>query len=227
MNNKGVRLIIKGAVTDSQTHRGIGGLKVEAWDNSSILKAPFTTTTNLQGRFHFHISRSTLQKLFGGHEPALFFKVFSGDTLLAGEKEKILWHGRRKAQPLVIEVKRSPQGPNLPGVKLSVAEILPTIQGIPVALDSVVAECKKAGVNNLADLLGPKGKEAFNTLKLDNATQRNILASAKFALASNNLSLTKKLVSANIRSFSTLARMPLERIATLLGDVSDADMQTL
>lgn len=83
--------IINGQVT-STSGRNVAGLTVEARDNDHIVAGAIgSITTGADGAFQFSFAASYFQTIFGGHDPTLYFKVFSGGMFLTSTENSILW----------------------------------------------------------------------------------------------------------------------------------------
>ncbi len=83
---------INGQVTRS-SGANVAGLRIEAWDNDHIVGSAIgNTTTGTSGLFQMTFTEAFFDGLFGNHSPNLFFKVFSGTTLLASTEGTILWN---------------------------------------------------------------------------------------------------------------------------------------
>lgn len=82
---------INGRVIDTDSRRGIAGLRVEAWDKDLIHNDLVgSAETDAEGRFQIGFTRSYFgEALEGG--PDLFFKVFSGDEQVASTEESVQW----------------------------------------------------------------------------------------------------------------------------------------
>lgn len=84
--------IVNGQVT-SASGANVSGLSVEAWDNDHLVGQIIgSATTGTGGQFRMSFTESFFQGLFGNHHPILFFKVFSGTTLLESTEDTTLWN---------------------------------------------------------------------------------------------------------------------------------------
>lgn len=82
--------IVTGQVIDRDTSLGTEGLKVQAWDtNTQRGRMLGEMETDKNGRFSTSID---LKQLDYDTAPDLFFKVFSGETLLESTESSVLWN---------------------------------------------------------------------------------------------------------------------------------------
>ncbi|MBS1910849.1 MAG: hypothetical protein JST22_02570 [Bacteroidetes bacterium] len=82
------RYLITGRVIGSGTQLGIAGLHVEAWDRDHVLTdAIGSSLTDASGGFQIGFA----QNLFGDRTPAIFFRVFSRDTVVGDTEQTTTW----------------------------------------------------------------------------------------------------------------------------------------
>ena len=96
---------INGHVVDDKSKRGIGGLRVEAWDKDLIFNDLVgSAVSDAQGGFLIKFSGSYFRELFFDRKPDLFFKVFSDDQLINSTEDSVLWNVEAGATPVEIAV---------------------------------------------------------------------------------------------------------------------------
>ncbi len=126
MSSKENSYRITGRVVDRATRNGIAGLRVEAWDKDHVFDDLVgSDETDADGRFRIEFSESYFSELFFDRKPDLYFKVFSGDELLASTKESVLWN--EGAAPVEIAVAWAGGG----GVEA--ARVMYTVEGAVVS----------------------------------------------------------------------------------------------
>ena len=82
---------IAGRILSNQTKAGIPNLKVEAWDNDTILDDMFgSSMTDDNGIFSIVFTRKYFQELFLDRKPDMYFKIFSGTSLLSSTQNNVL-----------------------------------------------------------------------------------------------------------------------------------------
>jgi len=97
--------IVTGRVVERITRRGLAGLRVEAWDKDLLLDDLLDVgVTGSSGSFLLRFDESRFRELFLDRRPDLFFKVFSGDQLLASTEDSVLWNADRSDITTEIEV---------------------------------------------------------------------------------------------------------------------------
>jgi hypothetical protein len=97
---------INGLVVDSESRRGVEGLRVEAWDKDRIVDDMVgSAVTDVDGRFQIEFTRSYFGELFFDREPDLYFKVFAGGELISSTEDSVLWNVSAGDVPVEIAVK--------------------------------------------------------------------------------------------------------------------------
>lgn len=83
---------LSGIVFDVDTGEPIADLRIETWDLEHIIHDPISSThTNHAGFFEFVYTNAFLEQRFEGRLPSLYFKIFSGGTLIASTEETVTW----------------------------------------------------------------------------------------------------------------------------------------
>src|SRR5689334_272994 len=96
---------IKGRVIDSESHRGVAGLRVEAWDKEKIAKDVVGSgQTGNDGEFNIEFTTDSFQKLFVDRKSELFFKVFNDGELLKSTGDSVVWNDPASTTPIEISV---------------------------------------------------------------------------------------------------------------------------
>jgi len=133
---------INGRVIDSQSHRGIAGLRVEAWDKDLIISDLVgSDRTDEEGRFRIEFSQSHFRELFLDRKPDLFFKVFANDELIKSTQDSILWNVPAGETPVEISVSFMPYASGNGHGTIS--------DGLDYTVSGVVASPDRAGVSGL------------------------------------------------------------------------------
>src|SRR5688500_11302015 len=88
-----VNISITGRVSSIQTKVGIPGLKVEAWDTDSIIDDMVgSSVTADDGKLSIVCTRKYFEELLLDREPDVYFRIFSGMTLVASTKDNVMWN---------------------------------------------------------------------------------------------------------------------------------------
>lgn len=103
MATKTYRII--GRIIDRETHQGVPGLRVEAWDKDLLIDDLVgSAVTDARGTFEITFDTSYFRELFLDRKPDLYFKVFSGDRLIESTEDSVLWNVEVGAEPVEILV---------------------------------------------------------------------------------------------------------------------------
>lgn len=96
---------IKGTVVSRSTRKGIGGLRVEAWDKDLIADDLVgSAVTDAEGAFAISFDASYFRELFLDRTPDLYFRIFSGDDLILSTEESTLWNVQRPDEPITLTI---------------------------------------------------------------------------------------------------------------------------
>ncbi len=102
---------ISGNVVDLTTKKGVGGLRVEAWDfDKKYHDLLGVATTSSQGKFQISFDESYFREFYPETAPDLYFKVYRGDRLIKSTEDSVLWNAKTKTR-LTIEVDIQPIAP--------------------------------------------------------------------------------------------------------------------
>ena len=89
---------INGRVVDQQTGRGLGGLRVEAWDNDFIIEDLVgSKETDEHDRFCIVFDKRYYQEIIFDRKPDIYFKVFSDEELVHSTEDSVLWNVEKVA----------------------------------------------------------------------------------------------------------------------------------
>jgi hypothetical protein len=95
---------ISGQVIDSKTKKGVGRLRVEAWDlDKKYHDLLGVDTTSSQGKFQIAFDESYFREFAPEKAPDLFFKVYRGNRLIKNTEDSVIWNAETKAK-LSIEI---------------------------------------------------------------------------------------------------------------------------
>ena len=100
---------VRGAVVDKTSGQGIEGLTIEAWDKdvTSADDRLGSAVTLQQGRFSIHFDSLQFSEP-GDRRPDVYFKVFSGSTLLLSTEGDVKWNVGRRFERVRLEVDNAP-----------------------------------------------------------------------------------------------------------------------
>lgn len=94
-----------GRVVDTATHKGVGGLRVEAWDTDPVADDLVgSAVTDAEGRFEIEFATSYFGEVFLDRRPDLYFKVFADGELISSTEDAVLWNVSAGDVPVEIEV---------------------------------------------------------------------------------------------------------------------------
>ena len=86
-------ITIAGRILSNQTKAGISNLKVEAWDKDNLIDDLVgNSMTDDNGGFNIVFTRKYFKELFLDQKPDLYFKIFSGTTLLSSTENNVMWN---------------------------------------------------------------------------------------------------------------------------------------
>src|SRR5262245_33634098 len=86
---------VKGQVIDAKTRQPLAGLKVEAWDKDPRAGTLLgSAVTDRAGKFTIEFDRP----------PDMVFRVYSGEKLVAGSSDQVLWNAGRQSADIVIAI---------------------------------------------------------------------------------------------------------------------------
>ncbi len=110
---------IRGTIIRKADSNPISGLYVEAWDNNPASKESLgSSISNYDGMFTIHFDESMLAELYKNQSLELYFKIFSGQTLLANTENDLVVNLRNSQRKIVIPVEyRRPEGSTPPEPK--------------------------------------------------------------------------------------------------------------
>ncbi len=96
---------ISGRIINCQTHHGVPGLRVEAWDKDSIFDDLVgSALTDANGSFQMGFDESYFNEYFSDRRPDLFFRIFYQNRLILSTEDSVLWNVDRSDTEIVIEV---------------------------------------------------------------------------------------------------------------------------
>lgn len=95
---------ISGEVIDPKTNKGVGRLRVEAWDlDKKYHDLLGVDTTSGEGQFQITFDESYFREFAPGKAPDLFFKVYRGNRLIKSTEDSVIWDAKTKTK-LSIEI---------------------------------------------------------------------------------------------------------------------------
>jgi hypothetical protein len=84
---------INGHVVNTQTKKGISGLRVEAWDKDLAIDDLLgTAKTDKNGRFTLSFNETYYQEICFDRKPDVYFKVFHKGKLIKSTEDSVLWN---------------------------------------------------------------------------------------------------------------------------------------
>lgn len=103
MATKTFRII--GHIIDRETHQGVAGLHVEAWDKDLLIDDLIgSAVTDKEGRFEILFDEAYFKELFLDRRPDVFFKVFDRDALLLDTRDSVICNLKPGVSRVVLEV---------------------------------------------------------------------------------------------------------------------------
>jgi hypothetical protein len=82
---------IVGNIVDRKTKKGIGGLRVEAWDKDLLCNDLVgSAETDVAGSFRIEFDQGYFQELFFDRLPDLYFRIFHAGTLIHSTEESVV-----------------------------------------------------------------------------------------------------------------------------------------
>ena len=97
--------VISGRIIDRESERGIGNLRVEAWDKDQHFDDLVgSAATDDQGNFEIRFDETYFSELFSDFYPDLYFRVFCAGKMIASTEESVLWNVRSPHVEVEIEV---------------------------------------------------------------------------------------------------------------------------
>jgi hypothetical protein len=103
---------IRGKIIRKADSKPISGLYIEAWDkNSASGELLASSISNQEGVFTIHFDEGVLAELYKDSYPEIYFRIFSGQSLLANTQNSVVVNLRSNQRELVIpiEYKRKEQ----------------------------------------------------------------------------------------------------------------------
>jgi hypothetical protein len=181
---KNKKFQIIGRVIDSNTGKGIPGLRVEAWDKDLIFDDFIgKTITDKQGKFVIEFTESHFKDIFLDRRPDLFFKIYENKKLIKSTEDSILWNVSSKVKNIG-DIKVKSQSP----AKIDLTIMKPTILKL-----SVLDILKKGG----------EEEEKLN-IKLNEILKKRLLAPLKGKPDSGLIPLIQELENLNIAEINEL-----------------------
>jgi hypothetical protein len=88
-------------VLDASSSRPVAGVRVEAWDiDDACGDLVAVGQTDVRGEFQITLADAYQRSLFGERRPALFFRVFQGERLVADTRDGVRWDPRNRSERL-------------------------------------------------------------------------------------------------------------------------------
>lgn len=107
------KFYVKGVVINTDTQKGLGGAKVEAWDKDKVyddlLGVAFTSR---QGKFQLEFNENYYREFAKEIAPDIYFKVFWGNKLIKNTEDSVIVDAKSKSETTIeVELpKREPVG---------------------------------------------------------------------------------------------------------------------
>lgn len=96
------KFTIAGEVIDSQTEKGIGRLRVEAWDlDTKYHDLLGVDTTSGQGKFNMTFDQSHFRDFSPEKAPDIFFKVYRGNRLIKSTEDSVIKDAKVKTNATI------------------------------------------------------------------------------------------------------------------------------
>lgn len=98
--------LINGQVFHEKTKRGLGGLRVEAYDKDYITKDDYLggANTDDEGRFTIRFTSEKSREWIFDKKPDLYFRVYDGNTLVKDTIDEVCWNVSKPEIEIVIPV---------------------------------------------------------------------------------------------------------------------------
>jgi hypothetical protein len=147
---KGNKLFrIEGQLINRNTGDGISGLRVETWDKDKKLDDPLgSATTDANGCFLVEFHESDFQDSCGDLLPDVYFKIYSGDTLIKSTEDSVDYDLSRETVIIIEMDMPTPDHQDEP-LNLSVSGKIITDKGVAAKGLKVIAIDKNPGNDSL------------------------------------------------------------------------------